>query len=132
MRFRIVEGAENMNTADIVRLLRNTYWAANRPDETIEKSLRHSSCFGVWAEDAQRLVGFARVISDYATTFYLCDVVIDPEYRRQGLGTALLSHIHALPEFSSLRGLLLTRDAHGLYEKFGYQTVRDRAMLKAL
>lgn len=130
MRYRIVDSAEEMRMEEIVRLLRMTYWADTRPAETIEKSVRNSSCYGIYAESESRLIGFARVISDYATTFYLCDVVIDPQFRHMGLGTALLAHIHALPEYAGLRGLLLTKDAHGLYEKFGYQTVQNRAMLK--
>ena len=81
--------------------------------------------------DDDRLVGFARVISDLATTYYLCDVIIDPKYQHQGLGKALVSHIVSLPQYRKLRGILLTKDAHGLYEKFGFETVKDRAMVKA-
>ena len=58
-------------------------------------------------------------------------VVIDEEYRHMGLGTALVSHIESLPELSGLRGILLTKDAHGLYEKFGYRSSDGRAMVKA-
>ena len=130
MQYRILEGAENMRLEDIVRLLRTTYWAGLRPTEKIEASLRHSACYGVWLEEEEKLVGFARVISDYATTYYLCDVVIDEAYRGRGLGTALLAHIESRPEFAGLRGLLLTRDAHSLYAKFGFKPVDGRAMWK--
>ena len=131
MRYRIVEGAENMRLNDIVRLLRGTYWAGQRPVETIETSLRHSACYGVWMEEEEKLVGFARVISDYATTYYLCDVVVDEAYRGRGLGKALLSHIESRPEYQGLRGLLLTRDAQGLYEQFGFKRADPgRAMYK--
>ena len=130
MGFRIVEGAENMRTEDVVRLLRTTYWAEKRPVELIEKSLRNSTCYGVFVEGSETLAGFARVISDYATTYYLCDVVIDPACRGRGLGTALVSHIDARPEYAGLRGFLITRDAHGLYRKFGYEVVNDRVMAK--
>ncbi|MBR3739342.1 MAG: GNAT family N-acetyltransferase [Clostridia bacterium] len=128
MNYKILEGAENICLDDIVRLLRTTYWAGQRPVEKIEASLRYSSCYGVWLEDEQKLVGFARVISDYATTYYLCDVIIDEAYRGKGLGKALLAHITA--EYTSLRGLLLTRDAHGLYQQFGFETADGRAMVK--
>ncbi len=130
MNYRIIEGAENMRLEDVVRLLRMTYWAGQRPVEKIEASMRHSACWGVWLEDEQKLAGFARVISDYATTYYLCDVIIDEAYRGRGLGTALISHIESRPEYEGLRGLLLTRDAHGLYAKFGFETVNGRAMVK--
>ena len=128
MHYRIIEGAENMRLDDVVRLLRATYWANQRPAEKIEASLRHSACYGVWLDEEEKLVGFARVITDYATTYYLCDVIIDEAYRGKGLGKALLSHITA--KYAGLRGLLLTRDAHGLYRQFGFETVDGRAMSK--
>ena len=128
MHYRILEGAENMRLDDIVRLLRMTYWAGQRPVEKIKASLGHSACYGVWLEDEQKLVGFARVITDCATTYYLCDVIIDEAYRGKGLGKALLSHITA--KYAGLRGLLLTRDAHGLYRQFGFETAEGRAMVK--
>ncbi len=130
MHYKILEGAESMRLTDVVRLLRTTYWAGQRPVEKIEASLRHSACYGVWLEDEQKLVGFARVITDCATTYYLCDVIIDADYRGRGLGTALIAHIESRPEYAGLRGLLLTRDAHGLYAKFGFETVNGRAMVK--
>ena len=132
MQYRIVEGADNMKPEDVVRLMKQTYWANSRPQAQIEKSMRHSSCFGVCVEGESHLVGFARVITDHATTYYLCDVVIDAGYRGQGLGTALVSHIESLPEYAGLRGMLITRDAHDLYRKFGYEVLNDRAMVKAL
>ena len=130
MNFRMVQGPESIRLDDVVRLLRTTYWAKQRTVEKIETSLRHSDCYGVWLEDEQKLVGFARVITDYATTYYLCDVVIDEAYRHLGLGTALLSHVESRPEYAGLRGILLTRNAHGLYAKFGYQPADGRAMVK--
>ena len=128
MHYKILEGAENMRLDDVVRLLRTTYWAGQRPVEKIEASLRHSACYGIWLEDEQKLAGFARVITDDATTYYLCDVIIDEAYRGKGLGKALLSHITAA--YAGLRGLLLTRDAHGLYRQFGFETADGRAMIK--
>ncbi len=131
MNYRIVVGADEMNSREVAALLKTTYWANRRSIEKIEKSMRNSSCYGVYLDDEKKLVGFARVISDHATTYYLCDVVIDGAYRGRGLGKALLSHIVSLPEYAGLRGLLLTRDAHSLYEKYGFETVNGRAMVKA-
>ncbi len=130
MKYKIVDAPEQIKTEDVVRLLRTTYWAEKRSVETVEKSIRNSSCYGVFVEGENRLVGFARVISDYAATFYLCDVVIDEAYRHNGLGTALVSHIVSLPEYSGLRGILLTKDAHSLYRKFGYEVINGRAMVR--
>ena len=130
MNYRIVDDLDKMKLEDIVRLLRMTYWADKRPVEIIEKSVRNSSCYGLYLEGTDKLVGFARVISDHATAYYLCDVIIDTEYQRKGLGTALISYINSLPDFSGLRGFLITRNAHSLYRKFGYEVVNERVMLK--
>ena len=130
MDYRIIEGSENMNVADVARLLHMTYWAADRSMAQIEKSMRHSACYGVIVDG--KLVGFARVISDFATTYYLCDVIIDPACRGRGLGKALVGYIEAQPVYRGLRGMLITRDAHGLYHKFGYETLDGRAMVKGL
>ena len=132
MEYRIMDGAEQMALDEVVRLLRMTYWADRRPVEQIERSMQHSACYGVRLADDDTLVGFARVISDFATTYYLCDVIIDPAYRRQGLGTALLTYIEAQPVYHGLRGILITRDAHALYRKFGFEVLNDRAMVKGL
>ena len=131
MDCRIVEGAENMRVEDVARLLRTTYWAGNRPAETVEKAMRNSACFGLCLPDSGELAAFARVISDLATTFYLCDVVVDPACRGRGLGTALVSHILSHPSYAHLRGFLITRDAHGLYRPFGFEVVNDRVMVRA-
>ena len=132
MKYRIIEGSEKMNIDEVVRLLKMTYWADKRPVEQIRKSMDNSSCYGVYLEDEKKLVGFARVISDYATTYYLCDVIIDTSYQHMGLGTALVSYIESLSEYSSLRGILITRDAHNLYQKFGYEVLNGRVMVKGL
>lgn len=131
MAYRMINGREEMNTDEVVRLLQGTYWANHRSKEQIETSMRNSACYGILDEESGRLTGFARVITDYATTWYLCDVVIDPEYRHQGLGKALVSHVVSRPEFAGLRGFLMTRDAHGLYAKYGFVPVNGRAMEKA-
>ena len=128
MNYRIVDSTDEMAVEDIVRLLKATYWAGSRSPETIEKSVRNSACYGVLVDGAEHLAGFARVISDHATTWYLCDVVIDPAYQRRGLGKALVSHIVSLPEYAGLRGMLLTKDAHGLYEQFGFRSVEGKFM----
>lgn len=131
IEFRIINDPDKIKSEEVLRLLKMTYWANNRTIEQIEESMASSFCYGLFLAEEERLVGFARVISDLATTYYLCDVIIDPEYQHQGLGMALVSHIVNLPQYRKLRGLLLTKDAHGLYEKYGFETVNDRAMVKA-
>ena len=103
----------------VVAQLSGAYWAHGRSRTTIERSIRHSIPFGVFAGDGQ--VGFARVVSDRATFAWVCDVIIAPAARGRGLGTWLLRCIDAHPELQDLRRwLLATRDAHGLYRKVGY------------
>lgn len=129
--FSIIVGADQINTEEVVRLLKTTYWANERPREQIEKSMQNSSCYGIYLDYEQKLVGFARVISDFATTYYLADVIIDQAYRHQGFGKALVSYIVSQPEYASLRGILLTKDAHGLYEEYGFESADGRAMVKS-
>ena len=121
-----------MNLSEVMALLGKTYWANTRSEAQVKASMEHSCCYGVYLADEKKLVGFARVITDFATTYYLCDVIIDPAYQHGGLGKALVSHIENLPEFCGLRGMLITRDAHTLYEKFGYEVLNDRFMVKGL
>ena len=131
MNYRIVEGKENIKVEEVERLLKMTYWADTRPIEKIRMSKDNSECYGLFIEGIDQLVGFARVITDYATTYYLCDVIIDNEYQHNGLGKALVSHIASMPKYAELRGLLVTKDAHGLYEKYGYEIINNRAMMKS-
>ena len=130
MIYSIIDDAARMDAADIAAMLKQTYWADQRSMEKIRKTMETSRCYGVYLEEEKKLVGFARVISDYATTYYLCDVIVDERYRGNGFGEALVSYIEHAPEYQGLRGILITRDAHGLYEKFGYQTLDGRAMTK--
>ncbi|GAB7126462.1 GNAT family N-acetyltransferase [Silvimonas sp. JCM 19000] len=98
---------------------RQSYWAAGMPVETFRRSVVGALCFGVY--EGERMVGFARVISDGATIAYLGDVFIDTEYRGRGLSKWLLACIHAHPDLQSLRRwMLFTADAHGLYQQFGW------------
>ncbi len=113
-----------------IELLHTTYWAENRDSEVIRKSIDNSIVFGVYKDDS--LIGMARVITDFATTFYIADVIIDEKYRGNGLGKKLISTIMSDERFSSLFGILVTRDAHGLYEHFGFKRDTERAMTRRL
>jgi GNAT superfamily N-acetyltransferase len=99
--------------------LRQSYWAANIPRELVARALAGSLCFAVKHGDAQ--VGFARVVTDRATFAYLADVYVLEEHRGKGLGKGLLAAVHAHPELQGLRRwMLVTRDAHGLYQQAGW------------
>ncbi len=102
-----------------------SYWAKGIPFDVVKKSIDNSLCFGVYKNNQQ--VGFARVVTDKATFAYLADVFIFPEYRGKGLAKWLMATIHAHPDLQGLlRWLLGTRDAHALYEKFGWTYVTEQ------
>jgi len=99
--------------------LSRSYWAENIPLDVVRKSIENSLCFGMYHEE--KLVGFARAISDFATFAYLADVFILPEERGKGLSKWLLAIILEHPQLQALRRFTLaTRDAHSLYAQFGF------------
>lgn len=103
-------------------LSQESYWAKGIPRFVVEKSLANSLCFGVYyINETTEQIGFARLVTDKATFAYLGDVFIISQHRGKGLSKWLMQTIHAHPEVQSLRRWLLgTRDAHGLYEQFGW------------
>ncbi|MGI9281017.1 MAG: GNAT family N-acetyltransferase [Endozoicomonas sp.] len=117
---------------DVVHLfLTNSYWASGIPRKTVELSIEHSLCFGLYLHEKQ--VGFARVISDQATFAYLSDVFILPDVRGQGLSKWMMSCIQSVEGLQGLRRFMLaTADAHGLYEQFGFENLNkpERMMEK--
>ncbi|MGH7459546.1 MAG: GNAT family N-acetyltransferase [Longimicrobiales bacterium] len=104
--------------------LHNVYWAQGRSRETVERSLRNSLGFGLY--HSTRQIGLARIISDYTTYAYLCDVYVLDQYRGQGLGTWLIDCVMKHPDLQGLtRFSLVTRSAQALYRKFGFAEVTD-------
>jgi N-acetylglutamate synthase-like GNAT family acetyltransferase len=104
---------------EALALLRVEHWGGALDAATLERSARNSICFAVIEGD--RLVGFARAVSDLATYAYLTDVVIAPDARGSGLGAWLVRCILAHPDLQGLRRIaLLTRDAPALYERAGF------------
>lgn len=110
----------------IAAMLKTTPWAKGRPREQMERAIENSLCFGVFMDGLQ--IGFARVITDYTTTYYLCDVVIDVAYRGRGFGKLLVKTIVEDERLQGLYGILATANAHGLYEQFGFRTYGDSFM----
>ena len=101
-------------------LSNESYWAKDIPKNSIEKGIANSLCFGVYLDKEQ--VGFARVISDYSTFAYLCDVFIVKEHRGKGLSKWLMEKVMQHPDLQNLRRWTLgTRDAHELYRRFGFR-----------
>lgn len=108
----------------IAEMLKRSYWASGRPRERTERALQNSLVFGVY--DGERQIGLARVVSDYAVFAYLCDVFILEEYRAQGLGKWLMETVFNHPDLQGLRRwTLATRDAHGLYRHYGFDSLTN-------
>lgn len=100
------------------------YWCLNIPKDTVQIAIQNSLCFGVYHDGKQ--IGFARVISDFATIAYLGDLFIIEEYREKGLSKWLMETIMSHPNLRGLRRwILLTGDAHELYRKFGWTNIAD-------
>lgn len=100
-------------------LSKESYWAEGIPMSVLKKAVSNSMSFALFFKNEQ--IGFARVITDYSTFGYLADVFIIHEYRGQGLSRWLMDYISAHPELQGFRRwLLATRDAHGLYAKYGF------------
>lgn len=117
---RISTNKNELNVALIHEFLTNSYWAKGRTVSEVKKTIKHSLCFGIYVDKKQ--IGFARVVSDYAIFAYLMDVFIIEEYRGNGYATLLINHIMKERRLKGIkRWGLITRDAHFLYKKFGFE-----------
>jgi len=98
-------------------LSEQAYWALGRPRDVFERSIANALCFGLY--DRGALVGFARVVSDYATFAWVCDVFVEPGHRGRGLSKWLMQTVIAHPGLAGIKRILLaTRDAHELYRRY--------------
>ena len=127
--FTITTDKDKMDIDFIHAFLTNSYWAEGITKNIISKSVNGSLCFGLF--EGRKQIGFARMVTDEATFAYLADVFITSEYRGRGLSKWLIEVIMSHPDLQGLRRMMLaTRDAHGLYRKFGFTplTHTDRWM----
>lgn len=126
----VISTDEERIDLDIIHgFLRESYWAQGIPREVVARAIKNSLCFGVYSDGKQ--IGFARVVSDFATYAYIGDVFVVESYRGQGLAKWLMECIVGHPRLQGLRRwTLLTRDAHGLYNQFGFAPLKkpDRYM----
>ena len=129
--FTISTDPSRLDVDAITEMLSHAYWAQGRTRETVARTLQNSLAFGLY--DGSRQIGLARVVSDFTTFAWLCDVFIHEDYRGQGLGKWLLKTIHSHPDLQGIRRwMLATKDAHGLYKQFGWVplTPPERWMMK--
>lgn len=110
---------DRLDLAAIHGYLSKSYWSPGIPREVLRRAIDGSICFGLFKQNSQ--VGFARVVTDRATFAYLCDVYVLDAHQRQGLGHWLIQVVIDHPDLQGLRRfVLVTRDAHRLYKKFGF------------
>jgi len=118
--YEISTDRSRLDVALIHDFLHSSYWAQGIPRSVVERSIRHSLCFGAFHDGRQ--VGFARVVSDFAAIAYIADVFVVPEHRGRGISKLLMRAIVEHPDLQGLRRIfLVTRDAHGLYAQFGFE-----------
>ena len=101
------------------------------PMEQAEQGLKHTAHLCVFRKDG-KVIALARVLTDHGYVVYIADVIVDEKYRGKGIGKKLISTIVSDNRFSNLLGLLVTRDAHGLYEQFGFVKDSERAMTRRI
>ncbi|MDQ3064577.1 MAG: GNAT family N-acetyltransferase [Acidobacteriota bacterium] len=121
----IISTDRNRLQIDVIQkfLSEESYWAKERTREQTETAIKNSLPFGVYKGENQ--IGFARVVTDYATFAYLGDVFISSEFRGKGLSKWLMQTVLSHPDLQGLRRwILATADAHGLYEQFGFSALK--------
>jgi GNAT superfamily N-acetyltransferase len=121
--FIITTDKSKMDVAFIHRFLSTqSYWSPDIPFEKVNAAVDNSLNFGLFHHEKQ--IGYARVVSDYCLIAYLGDVFVIPDYRGKGLSKWMMEKIIAHPDLQNLRRwILLTRDAHELYKKYGWKTI---------
>ena len=136
MDFKITDNKDDMDIDAIHGFISQSYWAKDVPKSVMIKAIENSLCFAVLAVDTsgdEIQVGFARLITDSATFAYLADVYILEEYRGNGLSKQMMQQIIDHPQLQGLRRIMLaTRDAHGLYEQYGFTELTDKKMFMQL
>jgi GNAT superfamily N-acetyltransferase len=104
-------------------LSNQSYWAQGRKIDTVRRALENSLNFGLYKDNEQ--IGYARVVTDFATFAWVADVFVLEAHRRQGLSKWLMESILSHPELQHFRRwVLATKDAHELYRKFGFRELK--------
>lgn len=119
---------EDMDLQAIFMFVKNAYWGQSRTIEQQHIALQNSINFGIFHHKKQ--IAYARVMTDYVFFAYLLDVFVIDDYQGNGYSKLLLEQILNYPELKNIdKWMLATKDAHGLYEKFGFETVKDSSKL---
>jgi len=126
MSYSISSEKDKLNVEWIHKYLTNTaYWSKGRSKEAVVKTIENSLCIGVYTENNIQ-VGFARVVTDYAVFAWVMDVFVDKTHRGKGIGKMIVDHIVNHTELKKVQGIgLKTKDAHMLYNQYGFKTIED-------
>ena len=119
--YLLTDDPRRLDLDAVYALLQSTYWADDRSRAVIEKSLRHSTCLHLIHGGKQ--VGLIRGVTDHATFTWVCDVIVDPGHRAKGLGKWMVKCFLEHPELQTISQHLCTKDAHALYERFGFKRI---------
>ncbi len=129
-QFYISDDKSHLDVESIHNYLsEESYWSKGIPLKTVQDSIENSLCVGVFNNN--KTIGFARIISDFATYAYLCDVFVLREFQGKGISKKLMSFVMQHPKLKGLRRWsLMTKDAHGVYAQFGWKQMSspDNAM----
>lgn len=128
MTCRFTSNRDELSVDQVHRFLNTSYWAKGVPLETVSIAMQHSLCFGLL--DGEELVAFGRFVTDQASFAYLADVFVVANRRGEGLANRMLTEAFELPQLQQLRRIMLvTSDAHGLYQKFGFVPVDEPSQI---
>ena len=119
--YTLTDDPKRIDLDAVCALLKTTYWANDRPREVIGKSIQHSICFALLHEGRQ--IGFGRGVTDHSTFTWIADVIVAPNHRGLGLGKWMMECLLAHPKLQTISYHLCTKDAHALYEPFGFQRI---------
>lgn len=127
--YEISTAQDRLDVDAVHAYLTRSYWSPGIPRDIVERALRNSWCVGAYAPDGAQ-VGLSRVITDFATFAYLCDVYVLEGHRGRGISKAMMRAVMAHPALAGARrAMLATRDAHGLYRRFGFEDVQANGVL---
>lgn len=131
--FYVSSDKELLDQEFIIREIQASYWGGDQSKATILKAIDHSICFGLYRrKEGKELrdvqVGFARIITDYATVAWLCDVLIMNCYQKMGLGRMLVQTVLKHPEVQPRNVMLFTATAQRFYEKLGFKRFEGMKM----
>jgi N-acetylglutamate synthase-like GNAT family acetyltransferase len=117
-----------LNVEGIQQFIASSYWGKDRTLNEVKLSIENSYCFGIYTKDNEQ-IGFARVVTDYIYFGYFMDVIIFDKFQGKGYGKILIEAMLEDPTIKSLKTLALkTKDAHQLYERYGFDKIGDSAL----